>query len=155
MIFLVGILRRNLEFRNPTFVIEVDRNDLDDQLRDEFAAARSLVGPVEQAQSVEDLRRLLQTQGGEVVFTTIEKFRLQKEELAHPVLSLRDNVIIIADEAHRSQYGFLQGYARYLAEALPNARRLGFTGTPISFSGAEVAQLSLAPGGARGHCHPQ
>ena len=58
------------------------------------------------------LRRLLQTQGGEVVFTTIEKFRLKEEELAHPVLSLRDNIIIIADEAHRSQYGFLKGYAR-------------------------------------------
>jgi type I restriction enzyme R subunit len=138
MIFLVGILRRRLELGNPTFVIEVDRNDLDDQLHDEFVAARSLVGPVEQAESVEDLRRLLQTQGGEVVFTTIEKFRLKEEELAHPVLSLRDNIIIIADEAHRSQYGFLQGYARYLAEALPNARRLGFTGTPISFSGADT-----------------
>jgi type I restriction enzyme R subunit len=138
MIFLVGILRRRLELGNPTFVIEVDRNDLDEQLHDEFVAARSLVGPVEQAESVEDLRRLLQTQGGEVVFTTIEKFRLREEELAHPVLSLRDNIIIIADEAHRSQYGFLQGYARYLAEALPNARRLGFTGTPISFSGADT-----------------
>jgi type I restriction enzyme R subunit len=96
---------------------------------------------VEQAESVEDLRRLLQTQGGEVVFTTIEKFRLREEELAHPVLSLRDNIIIIADEAHRSQYGFLQGYARYLAEALPNARRLGFTGTPISFSGADTEEV--------------
>ena len=82
----------------------------------------------------------MQTQAGEVVFTTIEKFRLKEEELAHPVLSLRDNVIIIADEAHRSQYGFLQGYARYLAEALPNARRLGFTGTPISFSGSHSAR---------------
>jgi len=141
MIFLVGILRRRVELGNPTFVVEVDRNDLDDQLHDEFVAARSLVGPVEQAESVEDLRRLLQTQGGEVVFTTIEKFRLREEELAHPVLSLRDNIIIIADEAHRSQYGFLQGYARYLAEALPNARRLGFTGTPISFSGADTEEV--------------
>lgn len=141
MIFLVGILRRRLELGNPTFVIEVDRNDLDDQLHDEFVAARPLVGPVEQADSVEDLRSLLQTQGGGVVFTTIEKFRLKEEELAHPVLSLRDNIIIIADEAHRSQYGFLQGYARYLAEALPNARRLGFTGTPISFSGADTEEV--------------
>lgn len=141
MIFLVGILRQRLELGNPTFVIEVDRNDLDDQLHDEFVAARSLVGPVEQAESVQELRQLLQTQAGGVVFTTIEKFRLKEEELAHPVLSLRNNVIIIADEAHRSQYGFLQGYARYLAEALPNARRLGFTGTPISFSGADTEEV--------------
>ena len=141
MIFLVGILRRRTVLRNPTFVIEVDRNDLDDQLHDEFVAARSLVGPVEQAESVDQLRRLLQTQGGEVIFTTIEKFRLKEAELAHPVLSQRDNVIIIADEAHRSQYGFLKGYARYLTEALPNARRLGFTGTPVNLSGADTVEV--------------
>ncbi len=141
MIFLVGILRRTASLRNPTFVIEVDRNDLDDQLHDEFVAARSLVGPVKQAEDVDQLRRLLQTQGGEVIFTTIEKFRLREAELAHPVLSDRDNVIVIADEAHRSQYGFLKGYARYLTEALPNARRLGFTGTPVNLSGADTVEV--------------
>ncbi len=140
MAFLVGILRRIPELENPSFVIQVDRNDLDDQLHDQFVVARSLVGDVKQAESVEDLRNLLKTEGGEVIFTTIEKFRLRKDEgeIEHPVLSTRTNIIIIADEAHRTQYGFIDGYARYLAEALPNARRIGFTGTPISFSGADT-----------------
>jgi type I restriction enzyme R subunit len=144
MVFLVGILRRRLG--NPTFVIQVDRTDLDDQLHDQFVFARALVGHVKHAQSVTQLRDILQTEGGEVVFTTIEKFRLKRdgdgsEETRHPVLSLRSNIIIVADEAHRSQYGFLGGYARYLAEALPNARRIGFTGTPISFSGADTVEV--------------
>ena len=150
------------ELENPSFVIQVDRNDLDDQLHDQFVLARSLVGDVKQACSVEDLRDLLKTEGGEVIFTTIEKFRLNKEEgeIEHPVLSPRSNIIIIADEAHRTQYGFMDGYARYLAEALPNARRIGFTGTPISFSGADTVggvrrsnshlRHSPVPGG-RGH----
>jgi type I restriction enzyme, R subunit len=140
MAFLVGILRRMPELENPSFVIQVDRNDLDDQLHDQFVVARSLVGDVKQAKSVEDLRNLLKTEGGEVIFTTIEKFRLKKDEgeVEHPILSPRANIIIIADEAHRTQYGFIDGYARYLAEALPNALRIGFTGTPISFSGADT-----------------
>ncbi|BEH09893.1 type I restriction endonuclease subunit R [Geobacter sulfurreducens subsp. ethanolicus] len=143
MAFLVGILRRIPELENPSFVIQVDRNDLDDQLHDQFVVARSLVGDVQHADSVNDLRDLLKTEGGEVIFTTIEKFRLKKDagEVEHPVLSTRSNVIIIADEAHRSQYGFVDGYARYLAEALPNARRIGFTGTPISFSGADTTDV--------------
>lgn len=119
-------------------MIQVDRTDLDDQLHDEFVMARHLVGDVQHADSVEDLRKLLATEGGEVIFTTIEKFRLKEGELSHPQLSARSNIIVIADEAHRTQYGFLDGYARYLAEALPNAKRLGFTGTPISFSGADT-----------------
>lgn len=141
MAFLVGILRRQLQ--NPTFVIEVDRTDLDDQLHDQFVAARSLVGDVKHADSVDDLRDLVRTEGGEVIFTTIEKFRLKTDEgeLSHPVLSERSNIVLIADEAHRSQYGFLKGYARYLAEALPNAKRLGFTGTPISFSGSDTVEV--------------
>ncbi len=141
MVFLVGMLRRHPALENPTFVIEVDRTDLDDQLHDHFVAARSLVGDVHQAESVEDLRSLLRSGGGEVIFTTIEKFRLGDDEIEHPVLTDRQNVILIADEAHRSQYGFASGYARYLAEALPNARRIGFTGTPISFSGADTAEV--------------
>jgi type I restriction enzyme R subunit len=144
MAFLVAILRRRLQ--NPSFVLQVDRTDLDNQLFGQFVAARSLVGEVKQADSVDDLRRLLRTEGGEVVFTTIEKFRLMEDdehghEIEHPVLSERDDVIVIADEAHRSQYGFASGFARYLAEALPNARRLGFTGTPISFSGADTVEV--------------
>jgi len=144
MAFLVGILRRAPEMQNPSFVIEVDRNDLDKQLHDQFVVARSLVGDVRHAESMDDLRELLKTEGGEVVFTTIEKFRLKTGpdgrivEVEHPVLSERSNLVIIADEAHRSQYGFKEGYARYLAEALPNAQRIGFTGTPVSFSGADT-----------------
>jgi type I restriction enzyme R subunit len=141
MLFLVGILRRHQALENPTFVVEVDRSDLDDQLHDQFVAGHALVGPVSHADSVEELRSLLGGEGGEVIFTTIEKFRLGPDEIAHPVLSTRSNVIVIADEAHRSQYGFLKGYARYLADALPNARRLGFTGTPVSFSGADTVEV--------------
>lgn len=143
MAFLVGILRRTPEMENPSFVIQVDRNDLDKQLHDQFVVARSLVGDVKHAKDVEDLRNLLQTEGGEVIFTTIEKFRLQtiNGEVEHPVLNNRSNIIIIADEAHRSQYGFTEGFARYLSEALPYARRIGFTGTPISFSGADTVEV--------------
>ena len=146
MAFLIGILRRRTELENPSFVVQVDRTDLDDQLHDQFVAAHSLVGEVKHAESTDQLRQMLQTEGGEVIFTTIEKFRLKKDgegeqEIEHPVLSRRRNLIVIADEAHRSQYGFTTGYARNLAEALPNALRLGFTGTPISFSGADTVEV--------------
>lgn len=143
MVFLVGLLRRHPELRNPSFVIQVDRTDLDDQLHDQFNAARELVGPVKHAENVVQLRDMLRTEGGEVVLTTIEKFRLREDagETVHPVLSESANIIVIADEAHRSQYGFQAGYARYLTEALPNAKRLGFTGTPVSFSGADTVDV--------------
>ncbi|MCC6322727.1 MAG: type I restriction endonuclease subunit R [Phycisphaerales bacterium] len=141
MCFLVGMLRREPALNNPTFVVQVDRTDLDQQLHDQFVAARSLVGEVKHARSVEDLRGLLQTRGGEVIFTTIEKFALREGEAEHPVLSTRDNIIVIADEAHRSQYGFTKGFARWLGAALPSARRLGFTGTPVSFSGADTVEV--------------
>ena len=143
MVFLVGLLRRHPQLRNPTFVIQVDRTDLDDQLHDQFNAAHALVGPVKHAESVDQLRDMLRTEGGEVVLTTIEKFRLKNGagEKEHPTLSESANIVVIADEAHRSQYGFQTGYARYLAEALPNAKRLGFTGTPVSFSGADTVDV--------------
>lgn len=141
MVFLVGLLRRLPELDNPLFLLEVDRNDLDNQLSDQFIAARQLVGDVKQAQSVDNLRDLLQTQGGGVILTTIEKFGLKEHENTHPILNTRPNVILIADEAHRSQYGFTEGYARYLADAIPNAMRLGFTGTPISMSGADTVEV--------------
>jgi type I restriction enzyme, R subunit len=102
---------------------------------------RSLVGDVKHAGSVDELRSSLKTEGGEVIFTTIEKFRLREGETGHEVLSTRSNIIVIADEAHCSQYGFLQGYARYLNEALPNARRLGFTGPPVSFDAADTEEV--------------
>jgi type I restriction enzyme R subunit len=143
MLFLVGILRRHSELKNPSFVIQVDRTDLDDQLHDQFVAGRSLVGAVSHAEDTDNLRDLLSTQGGEVIFTTLEKFRLKRDagEVRHPLLSDRSDIIIIADEAHRSQYGFASGYARFLKEALPHARRLGFTGTPVNFSGADTVEV--------------
>jgi type I restriction enzyme, R subunit len=148
MVFLVGILRREKTgLENPTFVIQVDRVNLDEQLEDQFVAARDLVGPVQHAESTDDLRRLLETESGEVILTTLEKFRLKTDpegrpiEAEHPVLSTRSNVIVIADEAHSSQYGFVKGHARWLRHALPNASFVGFTGTPISFSGADTVAV--------------
>lgn len=141
MAFLVGILRHHPQLDNPTFVIQVDRADLDSQFFDQFVVVRHLVGAVDRAASVEDLRSLLSNKGDRVIFSTIEKFRLDGDETSHPVLSDASNILVIADEAHRSQYGFTQGYARYLREALPNARRLGFTGTPISFGGADTVEV--------------
>lgn len=132
MVFFVSILRRMLD--NPSFIIQVDRNDLDEQLHDSFVAARSLVGDVKHAESVEELRQLLQTEGGEVIFTTIEKFRLREDEVKHPVLSERRNIIVIADEAHRTQYGLMDGFAYHLRKALPNASFIGFTGTPVDMA---------------------
>lgn len=145
MAFLVGILRHLPELRSPAFIVQVDRTDLDDQLFDQFSVARHLVGQVHHAGNVDQLRALLKTDGSEIIFTTIEKFALKRGpdgrviEVVHPVLSARSNLVVIADEAHRSQYGFLNGFARYLSEALPNAKRLGFTGTPLSFGGAKGA----------------
>jgi len=147
MVFLVAILRRLPELGNPTIVLQVDRVTLDEQLHDQFVAASTLVGVVKHAESRDELRDLLSSGGGEVVFTTIEKFGLKTGpdgypiESEHPILSTRENIIVIADEAHRSQYGFLKGCARYLAEALPNAKRMGFTGTPISFGGADTVDV--------------
>ncbi len=142
IVFLVGILRRHRALKNPTIVIEVDRTDLDDQIHDQFVAARSLVGDVKQAENVEDLRRLLRGGGGgEVVFTTIEKFRLKPGETRHEELTARDNVLVIADEAHRTQYGFKQGFARFLAEALPNARLIAFTATPVNLTAADTVSV--------------
>jgi type I restriction enzyme R subunit len=141
MAFLVGILRREPALSNPTFVIQVDRTDLDGQLHEQFAFARDLVGAVKHANNVVALRELLRGDAGEVVFTTTAKFRLGEAELEHPVLTTRDNVIVIADEAHRSQYGFAAGFARYLREALPSARFIGFTGTPVSFDGADTVAV--------------
>lgn len=151
MAFLVGILRRMPELQNPTIVVQVDATDLDDQLHDQFVSARTLVGDSRHAGSIEELRAMLQGEGGELIFSTTQKFQLKSErgpdgkmvpsETEHPVLSERENIIVITDEAHRSQYGFLKGYARYLREAIPNARFLGFTGTPVSFSGADTVEV--------------
>ena len=127
MLMLAGALIREPKMTNPTVVMITDRNDLDDQLFDTFAAGRALLrqDPV-QATSREHLQVLLDRAAGGVVFTTIQKFAE-----AHGVVSERSNVVVMADEAHRSQYGFVEGGARWMREALPNATFVGFTGTPL------------------------
>lgn len=127
MLMLAGALIREPAMANPTLVMITDRNDLDDQLFDTFAAGRALLRqPPVQATSREHLKALLDRAAGGVVFTTIQKFAE-----AHGVISERTNVVVMADEAHRSQYGFVEGGARWMREALPNATFVGFTGTPL------------------------
>ena len=138
MAYLVAILRHDPRMENPTFVIQVDSTDIDDQLHDQFVAVKALVGDVQHAESIEQLRSLLAGEGGEVIFSTIQKFQLGEDEVVHPTLSTRSNVIVIADEAHRSQYGLTEGFAHQLRTALPNASFIGFTGTPISFASADT-----------------
>lgn len=127
MLMLAGALIRDPVMANPTIVMVTDRNDLDDQLFGTFAAGRSLLrqNPV-QAESRDDLKKLLDRASGGVVFTTIYKFTE-----AHGEISSRGNVVVMADEAHRSQYGFVEGGARWMRESLPNAAFVGFTGTPL------------------------
>jgi len=146
MAILTGILRQLPEMKNPTIVVQVDRSDLDQQLYDNFVLAKDLVGDVHHADSTDDLRSLLSTDGGGVIFTTIEKFRLKElaegKELKHPVLSERDNLIVMADEAHRTQYGFKDGgFAQNIRRALPNASFIGFTGTPVDGKDADTEQV--------------
>lgn len=136
MVFFVAICRQLLG--NPAFVIQVDRNALDEQLYGAFVAAEDLVGTVRRADSIDDLRSLLAGESGEVIFTTLQKFSLREGELEHPELTPRDDLIVIADEAHRTQYGLISGLARNLRLALPKAKFIGFTGTPIDFADADT-----------------
>ena len=140
MVFLTGILRRWPDL-NPTIILQVDRTDLDDQLYDNFVAAQALVGTVHQAGNVEELREHLETEGGEVICSTIEKFRLREGERRHPALSRRHNILVMADEAHRTQYNLIDGFAAFLRQAVPNASYLGFTGTPIDQEDANTVQI--------------
>jgi type I restriction enzyme, R subunit len=127
MLMLAGSLIRDVDLANPTIVVVTDRNDLDGQLFGTFASGRALLRQEpEQAESRVDLARRLNRASGGVVFTTIQKFT----ERGGPV-SERSNVIVLADEAHRSQYGFVEGGARWMREAVPNATFVGFTGTPL------------------------
>ena len=121
-----------LSLNNPTIVVLTDRNDLDDQLFGVFGRCHELLRqkPV-QAGSRGDLKNLLRVASGGVVFTTIQKFLPGGEEDRFPLLSERRNIIVIADEAHRSQYDFIDGFAKHMRDALPNASFIGFTGTPI------------------------
>jgi type I restriction enzyme, R subunit len=143
MVFFAGQLVQSKALANPTIVILTDRNDLDDQLFGTFSRCKELLRqtPV-QAGSRSDLRGLLEREAGGVVFTTIQKFLPEERGDRFPMLSPRRNIVVIADEAHRSQYGFeakvnletgdlRYGFAQNVRDALPNATFLGFTGTPV------------------------
>ena len=148
MVFFTGKIVLSLD--NPTIVVITDRNDLDDQLFDTFASSTQLLRQEpRQVESREDLKEKLKVASGGVVFTTIQKFQ-PNEGNVYETLSQRENIIVIADEAHRTQYGFkaktiddkneagdvvgkkiVYGFAKYMRDALPNATYIGFTGTPI------------------------
>jgi type I restriction enzyme R subunit len=142
MVFYAAKLMRDPRMSNPTLVFITDRNDLDDQLFNEvFAPAGILPERPVQADSRADLRQLLRRASGGIVFTTLQKFAPEASRDSNPVLTDRRNVVVVADEAHRSQYGFSEamsidgtfksGLAKLMRDALPNATYLGFTGTPI------------------------
>ena len=149
MVFLTGKLV--LKLNNPTVVVLTDRNDLDDQLFDTFAGCRQLLRQdPQQAENRAQVRELLNVDSGGIIFTTVQKFSPENDEILYPRISDRSNIIILADEAHRSQYGFnykevdledaeknvigkqtKKGFAKYMRDALPHATFVGFTGTPV------------------------
>lgn len=143
MVFYAGKLISDPKLGNPTIVVVTDRNDLDGQLFSTFSGCKDLLRQdPRQAESRQHLRELLTRESGGVIFTTIQKFSPEDEEDTLPTLSDRTNIIVIADEAHRSQYGLkariresdakiVYGNAKYMRDALPNASYIGFTGTPI------------------------
>ncbi|MBM4777527.1 MAG: type I restriction endonuclease subunit R, partial [Archangiaceae bacterium] len=131
MAFYAGRVVEHPQMQNPTLVVLTDRNDLDDQLFGTFSHCHELLRQTpEQATDRGNLRELLKVASGGVVFTTIQKFMPEKGD-TFPLLSARSNIVVIADEAHRSQYDFIDGFARHMRDALPNASFIGFTGTPI------------------------
>ena len=139
MAFYAGAIVREPAMGNPTIVVLTDRNDLDDQLFGTFSRCQDLLRqPPTQAESRADLRRKLSVEAGGVVFTTVQKFFPEEKGDAHPALSNRRNIVVIADEAHRSQYDFIDGFARHMRDALPNASFVGFTGTPIELQDANT-----------------
>ena len=143
MAFYAGQIVKHAAMQNPTLVIITDRNDLDDQLFGTFSLCKELLRQTpQQAETRDELRRLLDRPSGGVIFTTIQKFAPEQGTTDYPLLTDRRNVVVIADEAHRSQYGFKAkierktgdisyGFAKYLRDALPHASFIGFTGTPI------------------------
>ena len=148
MLFYAGQVIVNSEMNNPTLVVLTDRNDLDDQLFGQFQRCSEILRqkPI-QAESVEHLRELLQVASGGVIFTTVHKFA--EDEGQFPLLTDRKNVVVMADEAHRSQYGFTAkqdketgkvsyGFARNIRDGLPNASFIGYTGTPIELRDANT-----------------
>ncbi len=139
MAFYTGAIVREPAMENPTVVVLTDRNDLDDQLYGTFARCQDLLRqPPTQAESRADLRNKLSVNAGGVVFTTIQKFFPEERGDTHPMLSDRRNIVVIADEAHRSQYDFIDGFARHMRDALPKASFIGFTGTPIELQDANT-----------------
>lgn len=132
MVFYAGKIIQDRRMENPTLVLLTDRNDLDDQLFGTFSACSGLLRQApEQAGSRDHLQSLLQVSSGGVIFTTIQKFLPENKGERYPVLSERRNIVVIADEAHRSQYDFIDGFARHMRDALPNASYIGFTATPL------------------------
>ena len=135
MAFYAGSIIQHPQMENPTLVVITDTNDLDDQLFSTFARCHQLLRQTPaQAQNRRHLRELLKVASGGVIFTTVQKFFPEGEETRFPQLSDRRNIVLIADEAHRSQYGFIDGFARHIRDALPNASFIGFTGTPIELT---------------------
>ncbi|MCG9229301.1 type I restriction endonuclease subunit R [Vibrio diabolicus] len=153
MVCYASKLLQQPEMNNPTLVVVTDRNDLDGQLFNTFTMAQETLKQIpQQAEDRDSLRDLLlNRQSGGIIFTTVQKFALLDEEMVHPVLSERSNIVVVSDEAHRSQYGnkarlvdvkdengnvidqrYVYGYSKYMRDALPNAAFIGFTGTPIS-----------------------
>jgi type I restriction enzyme R subunit len=141
MLFYAGRMARHPTMQNPTLVVLTDRNDLDDQLFGQFQRCHETLGqmPV-QAESREHLRELLNRASGGVIFTTIHKFAAEKD-LVNKALSERRNIVVIADEAHRSQYDLIDGFARDMRDAVPNASFIGFTGTPIEKADANTRAI--------------
>ena len=142
MAFYAGSIAQHPQMANPTLVVITDRNDLDEQLFGTFAQCSQLLrqAPV-QASDRRHLRELLQVASGGVVFTTVQKFFPAGEETRFPLLSDRRNIVVIADEAHRSQYDFISGFARHIRDALPNASFIGFTGTPIETADRDTRRV--------------
>ena len=132
MVFFAGKLVLAEAMSNPTLVVLTDRNDLDQQLFETFSNCRQLLRQTPgQAANREELKKMLSVSSGGVVFTTIQKFLPEEVGAKYPLLSERRNIVVIADEAHRSQYDFIDGFARHMRDALPSATFIGFTGTPI------------------------
>ena len=141
MLFYAGRMARHTAMQNPTLVVLTDRNDLDDQLFGQFQRCHETLGQMPiQATSREHLRELLNRASGGVIFTTIHKFAAEKDS-ANKALSERRNIVVIADEAHRSQYDLIDGFARDMRDAVPHASFIGFTGTPIEKTDANTRAI--------------
>ncbi|MGO9599252.1 MAG: type I restriction endonuclease subunit R [Isosphaeraceae bacterium] len=135
MAFYAGKIIAHPAMANPTLVVLTDRNDLDDQLFGTFSTCQELLRQAPaQAEDRDKVKELLKVASGGVIFTTIQKFLPEAKGGKYPLLSDRRNIVVIADEAHRSQYDFIDGFARHMRDALPNASFIGFTGTPIELT---------------------